>query len=140
MSKFEGDNNLDLQNGIDQALDRWDLAARERNMRSLLVRFFEIDMPGAYLDTNLQYLNHITTSLEDHGFTVGGDTAQMESLQVPTVVRLLIGLGICAGFLLLMMELGFPRLGLAGFALSLLLWIGLFFFNQTFAMQMMALA
>lgn len=140
MSKFEGDNNLDLQNGIDQALDRWDLAARERNMRSLLVRFFEIDMPGAYLDTNLQYLNHITTSLEDHGFTVGGDTAQMESLQVPTVVRLLIGLGICAGFLLLMMELGLPRLGLAGFALSLLLWIGLFFFNQTFAMQMMALA
>lgn len=140
MSKFEGDSNADLEKGIVEALDRWDLAARERNMRSLLVRFFEIDMPGAYLDTNMQYIHHITESLQEHGFTVGGETPQMESLQVPMVVRLLIGLGICAGFLLLMMELGLPRLGLVGFVLSLVLWIALYFVNQTFAMQMMALA
>lgn len=140
MSKFEGDNNMDLQSGIEQALDRWDLAARERNMRALLVRFFEIDMPGAYLDTNLDYLDALTASLTDHGFTVGGETPDMASLQIPTVVRLLIGLGICAGFLLLMMELGLPRLGLVGFVLALALWVVLFIFKQTFAMQMMALA
>lgn len=140
MSKFEGDNNMDLKAGIDQALDRWDLAARERNMRALLVRFFEIDMPGAYYDTNMEYLGHITDSLEEHGFTVGGEVQDMTSLQVPTAVRLLIGLGICAGFLLLMMELGLPKLGLAGFAASLVLWLVLFFTKQTFAMQMMALA
>lgn len=43
MSKFEPDS----------ALDRWMLAARERNMRSLLVRFFDITSPGTALETNL---------------------------------------------------------------------------------------
>ncbi|MBQ2119492.1 MAG: hypothetical protein II197_00840, partial [Peptococcaceae bacterium] len=34
----------------ESALDRWMLAARERNMRSLLVRFFDITSPGSSLE------------------------------------------------------------------------------------------
>ena len=140
MSKFEGKDGIISEAGVVEAVDRFELAARERNMRSLLVRFFDINMPGSYLDTNLTYLNTLTETLEGHGFTVGGETPTMDTLKVPTIVRLLIGMGVCAGFLLLMMELGLPRLGVVGFVLSLLAWFGLYKLNHTLAVQLMALA
>ncbi|MEE0435848.1 MAG: DUF5693 family protein [Peptococcaceae bacterium] len=139
MSNFEGDNEETMQKGIVDALDRWDLAARERNMRALLVRFFSIDMPGSYFDTNMNYLESLNNSLQDHGFNVGGEVQDMGALNIPPVVRILIGAGICAGFALLLMELGFRRLALAGFGLSLVAWVGLYVLNQTLAMQIMAL-
>lgn len=139
MSNFEGDDHESMEDGIVEALDRWDLAARERNMRALLVRFFSIDMPGTYFDTNMTYLKELTGMLEDHGFQVGGDVEEMPSLDIPPVVRLLVGVGICAGFALMLMEIGFRRVALAGFALSLIGWIGMYAINQTLAMQLMAL-
>ena len=120
--------------------DRWDLAARERNMRALLVRFFSIDNPGAYFDTNMAYLNAINTDLQDKGFNVGGEVQEMPALDIPAAVRLVIGLGICAGFMLMLMEIGFRRIALAGFVLSLVGWLGMYVLNQTLAMQLMALA
>ena len=140
MTKFEGEDGVISNTGIVSAIDRLELAARERNMRSLLVRFFDINMPGTYLDTNIEYLNSLTETLEGHGFTVGGETPAMDTLNVPTFVRLLIGLGVCAGFLLLMMELGLPRLGIVGFVLSLVAWLVLYKVNHIFAVQLMALA
>lgn len=140
MSNFEDEDNASIEEGIVEALDRWDLAARERNMRALLVRFFGIDMPGTYLDTNMQYLEELTTMLEDDGFQVGGDVQEMPSLDIPPVVRLLVGVGICAGFALMLMEIGFRRAALAGFGLSLIAWIGMYVYDQILAMQLMALA
>ena len=140
MSKFEGETGESMDAGITEALDRWDLAARERNMRALLVRFFSIDMPGTYYDTNMAYLDAIHTQLQDSGFNVGGDVQQMPSLDIPAAVSLLVGVGICAGFMLMLMEIGFRRIALAGFVLSLIAWIGMYMVNQTLAMQLMALA
>lgn len=140
MSTFEGDSGEEMEKGIVEALDRWDLAARERNMRALLVRFFSIDNPGAYFDTNMAYLNAINTDLQDKGFNVGGEVQEMPALDIPAAVRLVIGLGICAGFMLMLMEIGFRRIALAGFVLSLVGWLGMYVLNQTLAMQLMALA
>lgn len=140
MSKFEGETGESMDAGITEALDRWDLAARERNMRALLVRFFSIDMPGTYYESNMAYLDALHTQLEDNGFTVGGDVQEMASLDIPAAVRLLVGFGICAGFMLLLLEIGFRRLALAGFVLSALAWVGMYVVNQTLAMQLMALA
>lgn len=140
MSTFEGDSGEEMEAGIVEALDRWDLAARERNMRALLVRFFSIDNPGAYFDTNMAYLNAINTDLQDKGFNVGGEVQEMPALDIPAAVRLVIGLGICAGFMLMLMEIGFRRIALAGFVLSLVGWLGMYVLNQTLAMQLMALA
>lgn len=140
MSKFEGETGESMDAGITEALDRWDLAARERNMRALLVRFFSIDMPGTYYESNMAYLDALHTQLEDNGFTVGGDVQEMASLDIPAAVRLLVGFGICAGFMLLLLEIGFRRLAVAGFVLSALAWVGMYVVNQTLAMQLMALA
>lgn len=140
MSKFEGETGESMDAGITEALDRWDLAARERNMRALLVRFFSIDMPGTYYENNMAYLDALHTQLEDNGFAVGGDVQEMASLDIPAAVRLLVGFGICAGFMLLLLEIGFRRLALAGFVLSALAWVGMYVVNQTLAMQLMALA
>lgn len=140
MSNFEGDGGEGMDQGITEALDRWDLAARERNMRALLVRFFSIDMPGTYFDTNMAYLNAINTQLQENGFNVGGDVQDMPALNIPAAVRLVIGVGICAGFMLLLLELGLRRIALAGFVASLVAWVGLYALNQTLAMQLMALA
>lgn len=139
MSNFEDEDATSLDGGITEALDRWDLAARERNMRALLVRFFDIDTPGVNFDQNMAYLNAINTNLQDHGFNVGGDVQEIPSLDIPAAVRLVIGVGICAGFLLLLLEIGFRRLALAGFGLSVVAWFGVYMVNQTLAMQLMAL-
>lgn len=139
MSNFENEDEETLDKGITEALDRWDLAVRERNMRALLVRFFNIDTPGVNFEENMAYLHAIQTNLEDRGFNVGGDVQEMQSLDIPAAVRLLVGVGICAGFLLLLLEIGFRRLALAGFGISVVAWFGLYMINQTLAMQLMAL-
>lgn len=140
MSNFEGTTEDELEKGVDSAIDRLDLAVRERNMRALLLRFFSIDDPGAYLDTNLDYIESVTESIASHGFTVaGGDYESMPQVGASTPLRILIGLGICAGFLLLMLSLGFPKVGLASFVLSFAAFVGLYFLRPVLAMQAMAL-
>jgi hypothetical protein len=140
MSKFEGDNDEDIENGIVQALDRWSLAARERNMRALLVRFFDIERPGMGLDTNMNYLDRLTTMLTDEGFSLGQPYQQLAFPQMPTVLRLLAGLGVSAGLMLVLLELSLPRLAACGFVLSAAAWIGLYAVAPTTAEQFMALA
>lgn len=139
MSKFEGETQAQLASGMVEAIDRWDLAARERNMRALLVRFFDIDAPGSSLQTNLTYLSHIKDNLKQAGFTIGGDYQQMDSLQVNNFVREVIGIGICAGIMLLLLELGLPLLAAVGFVGSALCWLVLYQFAPTSAQQIMAL-
>lgn len=139
MSKFEGESQEQLAKGMVEAIDRWDLAARERNMRALLVRFFDIDAPGSSLQTNLTYLSRIEDDLKEAGFTIGGDYQQMDSLQVHDAARQAIGLGICAGLMLLLLELGLVRLAVVGFMVSSVCWLVLYRISPTFAQQMMAL-
>lgn len=70
MSEFQGDTEEERLQGEAQAIDRWNLAVRERNMRGLLVRFFEIAEPGYALKMNLNYLDKICENLTADGFKI----------------------------------------------------------------------
>lgn len=123
-----------------EMMDRWMLAARERNMRSLLVRFMDVYTPAMALDENLAYLDDLKTGLEDSGFVLEGVYEKPASINVNSFLMLLIGLGVAAGVLLMLLQLGLPRLGIAGFILTTLCWAGLFALSPILARKLMALA
>lgn len=139
MSQFEGDTEAERAKGEREALDRWALAARERNMRGLLVRFFDISEPAYSLQTNLTYLDNLTTLLKKDGFTLGQPYVRMAPVEVPPWQHFVIGLGVCAGLFLLLESLGLFKLGIA-FALLLLVgWAGALHLSPELARKMMAL-
>ena len=101
MSKFEPDT----------ALDRWMLAARERNMRSLLVRFFDITSPGTALQENLEYLESIQQGLLASGFELDQPYEKPASIDAGNLVLYLLGIGVAAGVMLILLEMRLPKLG-----------------------------
>ncbi|MFM9413403.1 DUF5693 family protein [Peptococcus simiae] len=110
MSQFQGDTEEERLQGEKQALDRWNLAVRERNMRGLLVRFFDIAEPGYALDMNLNYLDALGKSLEDDGFKLGQDYAGLQPIETPDWQQGLIGLGIVGGVFLLLRRLRLEKM------------------------------
>ena len=129
MSKFEPDT----------ALDRWMLAARERNMRSLLVRFFDITSPGTALQQNLDYLESIQTGLLESGFQLDQPYEKPNSIDAGNIVLYLIGIGVAAGVMLVLLEMRLPKLGLLALILGTVCWIGLLHVSPVLAKKLMAL-
>lgn len=129
MSKFEPDT----------ALDRWMLAARERNMRSLLVRFFDITSPGTALQENLEYLEAIQQGLLASGFQLDQPYEKPASIDASNLVLYLLGVGVAAGVMLILLEMRLPKLGLAALILGTVAWIGLLHISPVMAKKLMAL-
>lgn len=129
MSKFEPDT----------ALDRWMLAARERNMRSLLIRFFDITSPGTALEDNLEYLESIQSGLLDAGFHLDKPYEKPESIEINPTLLFLVGLGVAAGIMLILIEMRLPKLGILAFVLCAIAWFGLYKLDPTLARKLMAL-
>jgi len=88
------DNELKKYN-VSQALDRFKLAADERNIRYIYVRFFGMDQPVAALDSNLEYIKEVKAALVDEGFELGRPPLiNLPSLS--SVAQLLLGLSVIA--------------------------------------------
>lgn len=119
MSQFQGDTEGERLQGEQQALDRWHLAVRERNMRGLLVRFFDIAEPSYALDMNLNYLDALGEGLEEDGFKLGQDYAGLRPIETPVWQQGVIGLGVVAGVFLLLRRLRLEKMAaLAALALA----------------------
>ena len=116
--------------GLDTAaaLERLDLAARERNNRLLVARFIFAPGSSSYLQDNLSYLSEIRQTLLSHGLTIGR-AVPFASFPFSRLWLSLTGLGVLAAGVLLMMHLRLPRLGLALGCLGLVLWAGALGFN-----------
>ena len=123
----------------DSALDRWMLAARERNMRSLLVRFFDITSPGTALQTNLDYLESIQNGLLESGFHLDQPYEKPDSIAASMIVLALIGVGVAAGVMLILLEMRLPKLGALALILGSIAWVGLLVLSPVMAKKLMAL-
>ena len=123
----------------DSALDRWMLAARERNMRSLLVRFFDITTPGANLQGNLNYVASIQTGLIESGFTLDQPYEKPASIPTSTILMAMVGTAVIAGVMLILLEMRLPKLGLLALLGGIAIWLALLLVNPTMAKKMMAL-
>ena len=123
----------------DSALDRWMLAARERNMRSLLVRFFDITTPGANLQGNLNYVASIQTELIESGFTLDQPYEKPASIPASTILMAMVGTAVIAGVMLILLEMRLPKLSLLALIGGIAIWLALLLVNPTMAKKMMAL-
>ncbi|MGB9920692.1 MAG: DUF5693 family protein [Moorellales bacterium] len=126
-----------------RALDRFLLAAAERNHRVLVVRFF---LPGEagisatdLLERNLAYLVSLRKGLMAQGL-IPGEAKPFTPFPLPRLLFFGVGLGAWAAAVLLLEALGLSRralwgLGLAGLAGYVLLWAD----NSVLARQAAAL-
>jgi len=90
---------LDFQD----AADRFVLAATERNMRFIYLRFHGLMNPAASMELNMEFIEFIREALENAGLTVGVPVP-ISDFSIPYVALLIIGAGIIAsgGWLLAM--------------------------------------
>ncbi|MBQ3205119.1 MAG: hypothetical protein IJB37_01060, partial [Peptococcaceae bacterium] len=123
----------------DTALDRWLLAARERNMRSLLVRFFDITTPGSNLQGNLEYIESIQQGLLDSGFVLDQTYRKPASVYTNNLLLALIGVGVAAGVMLILLEMRLPKLSILVILSGTAVWLALLLVDSIMAKKMMSL-
>ena len=90
------------------AIDRFQLAASERNIRLVFVRF----LPKASLEANIAYIAKIDGSILAKGLQLGDPVQNFSGLRVRLAIVGLVTLGIAAGGALLFSLVGFPKSGL----------------------------
>ncbi|MBC7806558.1 MAG: hypothetical protein H7145_10445 [Akkermansiaceae bacterium] len=105
---------------VPDAVQRFSLAARERNIRLLFVRLF-LDEPDA-VPFNTDYVAKVVRALE-RGNLRTGTAHGYGMLSVGTVPRLLIGFAIGAGFLLLVDAITGVLSGGMGWVMSAGCWV-----------------
>lgn len=140
MRNFTGDTPEDEVLGRKAALDRFKLAASEREMRALLVRFWQMETPSLSYDKNLAYLKELKTNLEGDGFILKAQSFDLLKMpQTPKPITLIIALGVACGLSLLLGMLRFNKLALLGGALLYLgFLVGYFAVDEILALKAMA--
>ncbi|QGP92184.1 hypothetical protein MGLY_15480 [Neomoorella glycerini] len=105
------------------ALERLELAARERNIRLLIARFKFAPGSTNWLQDNLHYVGELRKVILADGLTIG----RAEPFSPFPFSRLwlhLAGLGVLAAGVLLLMQFGLARPGVALGFLGLVIWTG----------------
>jgi len=120
-----------------QVLDRYTLAAAERNHRILYYR--PVIISGDLMQENLHFIDKIRDRLEREGLQVGA-AGLLPPVPVYRSLAFLIGLGVIAGGLLLLERLGLGRLKAALGPVAVLLWAALLYVDFVTARKFMALA
>lgn len=87
---------------VAEAVQRWELTDRERNIRMNLLRKFDKPEPGQTLiETNLQYVSGVKKALEGRGFALGKAGVYQPYFAVPWLLALVIIGAAAAGILFL---------------------------------------
>jgi len=128
------------------AMDRYNLAATERNIRYIYLRFQGLANPGASMEDNLGLLAGVHDGLEASGLTIG-NPKPIEPYTIGSVPLFLLGAGIiAAGALLIAIAaepfasrkwyLPYRLVVLAGF----LVWVAAMLFAPTLARKLLSMA
>lgn len=119
-----------------EALDRYALAAAERNHRILLIRPFLTG--GDLMQENLAFIDQLTARLKTEGMQVG-PASKLPPVPVSRTLVFLIGLGVIAGGILLLEKLrlskAIPITGLA----AVLAWVAMIWLDFVLARKLMSL-
>lgn len=121
------------------AIDRYELAVSERNIRSLFVRFFDMSKPASSLEKNLDYLSDLKATLEKEGFQLG-EVKQFASPTYSRIIIGLIGLGVIAGGALVLLQKNWLKLSLVLAVFAALIWAALLLKEPVLGRKLMALA
>lgn len=85
------------------AIERFVKAAKERNIRLLYVRMFDMSDVNP-LQSNVDYVRDITRGITEEGLSIG-PSHPFKDPGIPAPIRALIGLGIAAGTMLLLLSI-----------------------------------
>ncbi|MCL2367176.1 MAG: DUF5693 family protein [Oscillospiraceae bacterium] len=91
-----GENELHRYTEFEDAANRYTLAAVERNIRYIYLRFQRLTNPGASLDRNMELIEYVVMRLESEGLRVG-NPEPFEDSSVPFFAMLILGAGVLAG-------------------------------------------
>ena len=105
------ENEINQYLDMQDAANRYTLAATERNIRFIYVRFQNLINPAASMMDNLELIEFVRADLEDAGLTIG-IPRPIPDFSIPFIALLVIGAGVIAagGWLLsLFAEPLFPK-------------------------------
>lgn len=100
-----------------QAVDRFSLAVKDRNMRSLFVRPL-VAGPLGSVEENQEYIGHVSQSIENMGFQLG-QVGTVAELNLNLWQILVLAMAVLAGVVLLARAIGLAHYGLIGAPLVL---------------------
>ena len=87
------DNELRNYTNIQDAMDRYNLAVTERNIRYIFLRFYSLENPAASMLSNMDLITYVRDGLVASGFQMG--TPQpLQSFTVNWALRFLLGAGV----------------------------------------------
>ncbi len=120
------------------AIERFNLAVTERNIRVLLVRFFGIKHPETALTRNVNFVQQVTADLEAEGMKIG-KASRLESLPYSRLIILLIGLGVVGAGILAINSLFPAKWTLLLSGVGMVGWAGLLYLSPLLARKGFAL-
>lgn len=121
-----------------EALERFNLAVSERNIRALYVRLFGLEHPATALENGLAFIGKIKANIEAKGLVVG-PVKSLASIPYSRLLVFVVGLGVLGGGVLFLNYFFAPQwtalLSLGG----LLGWAGLLYLRPLLARKAFAL-
>ena len=140
------DNEIRRYTDFELAMDRYSLAATERNIRYIYLRFQELINPAASMLSNMDLITGVRDGLTADGLIVGAPVP-IGSYKISVVVLYLLGVGVIAagGWLLSMAGEPFAKkkwhlpYGIL-VAFGCVVWAALLVFAPTLSRKFMALA
>ncbi|MCL1848510.1 MAG: DUF5693 family protein, partial [Clostridiales bacterium] len=116
------ENELRKYANVRDAMDRFNLAATERNIRYIYLRFYGLENPAASQMSNMELISTVREGLAGEGLTIGSPEV-IPSFSVPFACRYITGVGvIVAGIWILAMGAA-PLLGGKAWTLCILLFV-----------------
>lgn len=122
----------------EEAIARYKLAVNERNVRTLLIRFLNMDQPANVLEKNLDYISTLKIALVKEGYNIGS-VDQFSSPIYSTITIFFIGLGVIMGGVLILNKKKWGFLSLVFLMLATFIWALLLFKQQLLARKLMSL-
>ena len=140
------ENEMFKYTEFDETMNRFKLAASERNIRYIYLRFQGLINPGATTKTDLEWIEGIKDGLIAEGLSLG-TPKPIENYKVPFAATFLIGVGVIAagGWLIVLgVESFAKKKWLKPFVIVLILgcfaWGGLMLIAPTLSRKLMSLA
>ena len=128
---------------IRELMDRYELALKERSIRTFLFKMPNSGATEKDLENDLEYINEaITTFVADateSGFTITNDVSNYNMPNTPAYITLLAGLAAIMVFVLLLGEFGLEKIGYILGVLGIIGYVGLLKLRPHLACQLMAL-
>ena len=120
------------------AIERFNLAITERNVRALYVRLFGLEQPTTALERGLDFISRVKENVQAEGMTVG-PVQNLPSIPYSRLLIFVVGLGVLGGGILFLNYFLTPQWTVLLSGAGLCGWTGLLYLQPLLARKSFAL-